>query len=270
MGRDIIAFLILLLVIVSYYLHGEPVLPAVTVFLGLAFAVALRGRRERVRMDFVNQLKSHRRELRQGGTVVVDQMLLRYDSVLTTYFATVGAFLSSVDIASPYHLYTGEDRMEPLVYSLFSLCFGWWHFPHGPLLTVGYIQKNLRGGDRITVAMLIDSYALRRLEAEMEKENSARRKHGASLDKEVAAKELARKIIRTGPGSKSEKMLEKGTSTFQEQSYYNRLIEFESPKPLGVRFRDGLIAKAKDSYGKHQDNKAARKLRADPPVKTEK
>ncbi len=270
MGRDIIAFLILLLVIVSYYLHGEPILPAVTVFAGLAFAVALRGKRERVRMDFINQLKSHRRELRQGGTVVVDHMLLRYDSVLTTYFATVGAFLSSVDIPSPYHLYTGEDRSEPLVYSLFSLCFGWWHFPHGPLLTVGYIQKNLRGGDKTTVAMLIDSYALRRLEAEIEKENAQRKEHRDTISKEAAQKELARKVLRTGPGSKSEKLLERGTSTFKDQSYYDRLIAFESPKPVGIRIRDELIAKAKGSYDKHQDQKATRKLRTDSLIKTEK
>jgi len=37
-----------------------------------------------------------------------------------------------------------------LLYSFFTICFGWWSFPFGPIYTIQSIISNFRGGKNIT------------------------------------------------------------------------------------------------------------------------
>ena len=195
MGRDLVVFLVLLLLVVSSQITGVSELPSLFLFFLFSTAILVRGRRERERLDFINQLKSHRKELRERGTVVVDNTLLRYDTVLTSYSLTVGLLFADVVIPSRFRLYTGSEHPEAFVYSLCSLLSGWWSFPEGPLLTVNSIQQNLAGGDKTTVAELIDKPLLEQIASIREQRDLRQRLYAESKNSKIEDSPD------TGPGS---------------------------------------------------------------------
>ncbi|MCC6953847.1 MAG: hypothetical protein IT290_06990 [Deltaproteobacteria bacterium] len=167
--RDFLALFLLSLIVASTWKQGALVYPPLIYLVIYLGALLLRLRRERERELFVNQLKSHRKELRSGGTVVVDNQLLKYDTPVTTYLLQVGGLISVVTIPSRYHRYPDQARAEGLVYSLCTVCSGWWHLPAGPLDTVAVILENLRGGTRKSVAELIDGKLLQRMASQDER-----------------------------------------------------------------------------------------------------
>lgn len=162
--RDLGVLFILVLITASAWKHDALIYPPL-IYLGVyLLALYLRRHRERARTIFLNQLKTHRAELRSGGTIVVNNQLLKYDSMLTTYRVQVGGIISSVTIPSHYKRSPDEDRHESIIYSLCTLFSGWWHLPTGPLETIAIIVENLRGGERKSIAQLIDGRLLERLE----------------------------------------------------------------------------------------------------------
>ena len=166
--RDFFALFLLALITASTWRQGAiayPPLIYLVIYLG---ALLLRLRRERERELFVNQLKSHRKELRSGGTVAVDGLLLKYNTELTTFTLQVGGLISSVTIPSRFQRFPPEHAHESFVYSLCTLCSGWWHLPAGPLDTIAILVQNLRGGARQSVAELIDGKLLNRISAQQE------------------------------------------------------------------------------------------------------
>lgn len=179
MGRDIIVAVLLFLMAVGHTFSDAP-FPYLSWSLcgGFLVALILRERAFRHRERFVNQLKSHRRELRNGGTVVVDQALVRYDTLLTTYIFTIGGLVTSIIVPSRYHHWTGEAPPQSLAFTLISWCTGWWCLG-GPVTTVRCGIYNLRGGRIKSVAELIDKPLLARL-------NRAEQMLRAELEEEAA------------------------------------------------------------------------------------
>ena len=132
-----------------------PLVSLIALMLLLAFSLYVYEKRKR----FVTQLKSHRKELRAGGTVVVDGVLLRYDTQLTQYLLSVGIFFSTIRFTSAYRQYDSNGHAEKWWCSLVTLVCGWWSF-FGPLAVLEAIVHNASGGRRITVGQLIDSEGL--------------------------------------------------------------------------------------------------------------
>jgi len=152
---------IIILLLLSILLGGSlasetSVLPSTLLLAVFVVTIVLRRLRSHHRLQFVNQLKSYRRELRNGGTVVVDNSLLRYNTVLATYYVNVGALFGSFYVPSHFHIHGTSEHSAPLLYSLASLVLGWWHLPTGPLITLALVAQNLSGGEQITVGRLID------------------------------------------------------------------------------------------------------------------
>lgn len=235
MGNDFVTFLFLLLLLAATYIGGHAMAaPAV----GLALFVAvilLREHRERARQDFINQLRGCRSELRAGGTVVVDNLLLRYDTELTTYHLCIGLLLETVLIPSRYQPATGEAHHESVLYSLCSLFSGWWAFPSGPMLTLGVIQRNLTGGERTVVALLIDE----KLFAE------PRTPSDTILIRETS--EQTHSTPTTGEGSASQRELERegGISS----SWEERILEWQNPTPPGA----AAVRRVKEKLRRRQE-----------------
>lgn len=164
MGWDIFFFLLLLLLFASAWVTGSSLLIPSIPLAAFTIGVLVRAQHNKKRQEFVSQLKSCRKELRSGGTVSIDNMLLRYESSITTYYITVGTLLNTIVIPSPYQIYkTGETHSEGLIYGLISLLAGWWAI-NGPLTTVHTLVQNIRGGESTTVAMLIDEPLFRNRE----------------------------------------------------------------------------------------------------------
>ncbi|GEM_PF-5047910 len=155
MFQEIIIFLFFCLLILGAVIGGGDIwLPSVLI-LGYVLLIWYRNTLDRERATFRNQLRSYRNELRQGGTVVVDQLLLRNETIVTTYQLTVGLILTSLTISSPYRVYSDNEAPEGLLYSAGSLLAGWWAFPSGPTRTIASLAQNLSGGRRETVASLL-------------------------------------------------------------------------------------------------------------------
>ena len=199
MPRDLAVIAFLTIICISRYLTGDPYLIFLIYLAVFSYGAYYKRQRLHDRREFINQLKSHRHELRQGGTVVVNHSLLRYGSEITTYHLAVGGIFSCELIPSRYHV-AGEDNGEPITYSLLSFITGWWAFPYGPIVTASSIYRNIRGGERQTVAELIDGPLIRR---------AANRRH---LVMQLFREEKGRKdqesrpapeLIDTGPGSRS-------------------------------------------------------------------
>ena len=167
MGWDAISFMILLLIFISTYLSGKTLAAAGLPLVLFILAVIFRALHEKTRQEFVSQLKSHRRELRAGATVRVDNMLLRYQSEITSYVMTVGILFTTVTIHSHYRRAGEEHHTDALFYSLLSFLLGWWAI-NGPLNTIQALAKNLHGGEKTTIALLIDRPLVKKLE-EVEK-----------------------------------------------------------------------------------------------------
>ncbi|MCB0323605.1 MAG: hypothetical protein KDD69_08525 [Bdellovibrionales bacterium] len=155
MGLNLLFFLATLLVVIGNAMRGASIAAPATVL--ALFLLALLCRTLKLRKDLIllNQLKSYRRELRQGGTVAVDSMLLRYDSTLTSYTVSVGFLVFNIEIPSGYRLFQEQDYGESFLYSLLTLATGWWSL-NGPWHTIHTVLENSRGGRRGSVAMLID------------------------------------------------------------------------------------------------------------------
>lgn len=243
MERDILIFLLLALIALARWLAGEPYLLPLTWFCAFSAAVWLRERRTRERIDFVNQLKSCRRELRHGGSVVVDNLVLRYNSVLTTFHLSVGGIFVSVDIKSRYQPASAENHPDAFIYSVCSLISGWWSFPHGPLHTVQALLFNLGGGEKMTVAQLIDGVLVER-RAQI-RQHTVEMHHAAKRWKEQGAHPTNQEQIPdTGPGSRSQRALTRRTATPDGQSLEQRLQDFYSPRPVGTRAVEQLKERA--------------------------
>jgi hypothetical protein len=144
------------LIILSRYQNGEATLPFVGYLCLLIGALLAKHQRDQQREEFLLQLKSQRSELRRGGTVVVNGMLLRYQTVLATYRIHIGGLLCDVSIPSPFRSVVKGDRTEAFLSSICTMMGGWWSFPHGPAITLAAILLNLTGGERKSVAELID------------------------------------------------------------------------------------------------------------------
>lgn len=250
MKQDLFVLAFLALACLHAFVRGTNMLAPLIVLGIFLLAVFVRESRRRKRADFITQLKSYRRELRSGGTVVVDNMMLRYDSPITSYHLTVGVLFTSIAIPSPYRLSTGEGHPESFIYSLLSLFSGWWAFPMGPILTLHYIRENLSGGEEMPVAMLIDGKLIMRSVEESTVENFTARLKGESAEDDVE--------LFTGKRSRSNMKLNQRTQAVKAKTAEERIFELENPKPPGVvavelmqahlaNFKDDFVSKIRKS-----------------------
>ena len=153
---ELISALSLLLLSVSAYLRGGLYLIPSAMLGSLLLAIFLRQRFRNARRDFVNQLKSYRKELRAGGTVIVEGMNLRLDTELSAYRCIVGTLFSTLVIESIFRKTEDGSHPDALTYSLGTLLLGWWSLS-GPVWAMLALSENLRGGKRIKIQELINT-----------------------------------------------------------------------------------------------------------------
>ncbi len=166
MAGELLYLFVLFLVALRSYLADVSLLLPGAAIASFLLAIFLRERVVKQRTDFINQLKSHRRELRAGGTVVVDGLLLRYDSVLRYYEVSIGHLVTSIEIPTPYRLHKGESHPEAIICAVISLFTGWWSIT-GPQTTLAVILLNLGGGSKKPVSQLIDAGRIEDAEARL-------------------------------------------------------------------------------------------------------
>lgn len=265
--NDIIIFIFYGAIALSAYLSGrDPTIPTICVAAFLAL-VLLREQRERRREDFTTQLRSLRQELRSGGTVVVDHLLLRYDTPVTTYNLNVGFLVGSVLIPSPYRIYTGDAHYEPLLYSIISLITGWWALPPaGPLATLALVRQNLVGGMKTDVAHLIDA----KLFNQTDDLNAIFAPPEEKKHEEPA-------LPQTGAAGGSGKLLRQRSTARAHPTLHERIHDYESPVPPGIKLRETVsshLASRREALteelGKRKETLKSKLLSKRPGEKTDK
>ncbi|MCB0358905.1 MAG: hypothetical protein KDD44_04695 [Bdellovibrionales bacterium] len=240
---------IVILVAIAYsaWLNHISPLPALAALLLFVLILLYHAKQRQRRSDFVDQLRSHRTELRQGGTVVVDGQLIRYDTPLTTYHVSVGVIVSTLQIPSLYRVAVGEDHVESFAYSVLSLATGWWSFPYGPLTTIGVIGRNLAGGDRTTAGYLIDEILFKREQKKLE---------AAPRSERAGAKPVTSQV----------RPMDSGTSPRIEErppSILERVSEYENPTPPGTKALRKFQSKLRDFGERKRAHAAVRRKKSE-------
>ncbi len=161
MFLDLLILFITGLVVLAEWLEGDTPWFMGMIFTCLLTAIYLRERQHRIREDFLNQLKLSRKELRAGGTVLIDGRCLRYDTELTTYSATVGGLLTVVEIPSAFQFPDDGRSVGTHLFSLLSIISGWWA-PAGPIHTLVVLHQNVSGGKKQRVCELVDNAHLQK------------------------------------------------------------------------------------------------------------
>ena len=243
MEKDIPTFLLLLIIAISRSYQGVASFLPALVLVCFISAVYVRERRLQAWRDFANQLKSHREELRSGGTVVVDNLLIRYNTILTKYQLSLGFLLSNIAVPSRVKVHSGEEHLEAYLYSLGSILFGWWALPTGPLHTLHCAQSALRGGEKISVAMLIDEKLFERF---AEQEREAEELFLADLDSQ-SEKEEAEDTIDT-PGVETEEETPNAGPTFARERFLRGRTPFPHQPLREKRFRTRTYPKISQLY----------------------
>ncbi len=81
---------------------------------------------------------------------------LRPTTVLARYYLVVSAYRFSFRFGSRFYVVGAEPRfIAAFGYSFWSLLFGWWGLPWGPIWTLKAVGQNLSGGEQCTVGSLI-------------------------------------------------------------------------------------------------------------------
>jgi Fe-S cluster assembly iron-binding protein IscA len=93
----------------------------------------------------------------RNGKVSLDGTTITEDTELTRFQAAVSLVVVSFTFRSRYHVVGEMDTVaKGIGFTLFSLLFGWWGVPWGPIFTVIAVVSNLRGGLKSRVRDLFD------------------------------------------------------------------------------------------------------------------
>lgn len=98
--------------------------------------------------------------LERGNVLPYQGMRLSANSELVRFQACLSFLVVSTTAPSRYFV-KGEPATTAigLLYNAITLVFGWWGIPWGPVWTIKALVRNLRGGERLTVADLLDAMA---------------------------------------------------------------------------------------------------------------
>lgn len=153
MWSDLFLLVLTALVALAQALDGQPPWVMLFFFSFFGLMLLLRERQNRRRREFLDLLRCSRQALMAGGTVMINDRCIRYNTALVTYKASVGALFSSVTICSRYHHLDEGRSHEAVALNILSLMSGWWS-PTGPLHTLACLKQNFAGGEKQLVSEL--------------------------------------------------------------------------------------------------------------------
>jgi len=112
---------------------------------------------ERKAENFIQWIYNNKDDI-YAGTAIYKGVRITPDLKITRYQVFISFLVYSAKLSSPlliidYH-FTGIIN---LIYSFFTLIFGWWGIPFGPIYTIQVLYRNIRGGTRATIAQILVS-----------------------------------------------------------------------------------------------------------------
>lgn len=114
------------------------------------------GREENETEKFLGFLVENREALQSGATPAYGDIPISLNTEVTQFYSCLSFVILTTKIPSRFYL-RGHHKTGGIgtIYSVISLIAGWWGFPWGPIYTIQSLYKNMRGGDKSTVAQLL-------------------------------------------------------------------------------------------------------------------
>lgn len=119
------------------------------------YSSSMNGDSPPAQSEFLNWFAQNIDEIKNGGAIFQGQRVTR-ESVIARYFACASfLFATTRQISSVMLENSDEARKAKLRSTLVTLFVGWWGLM-GIVITPIYLYKNLMGGERFTVADLLE------------------------------------------------------------------------------------------------------------------
>ena len=97
------------------------------------------------------RLKNNKREVLMWNNIPV-----KYDSEITQYYFCVSFLIATFKQPTGFLFDDSSNKLfANFVTTTLTLVMGWWGFPWGPIYTVQTIFRNLRGGTKTSIGLLI-------------------------------------------------------------------------------------------------------------------
>lgn len=134
-----------------------------TIFLGAivgGIVLALlffKSKEQQERIDeFENWLVENKDKILSTGATYKGQPVSK-DTILIRYLFVISIAILTFRIPSRFYIRDSESTgFVSFIYTLFTLLFGWWGIPWGPIYTVQAVIKNLSGGHQYRIATLLE------------------------------------------------------------------------------------------------------------------
>ena len=110
----------------------------------------------RMAIDTLNELVEHWHELRDGQVVTLSTGEYDADTVLISYRAVFSFFITSPMESRYFRDVDPALNRISLMYTMFTILFGWWSLPHGPIETIKALNEHSSGGKRQTVRQVME------------------------------------------------------------------------------------------------------------------
>lgn len=123
---------------------------------GIMFGIRYYFKAEnRKSQDFIKWLHSNENEINKG-TAHFEGASLDLDTEITQFQACFSFLIFTLKVPSRFYVNGYHfTSIISLFYSLFTLIFGWWGLPWGPIYTVQTIMSNIAGGKMKTIRQLM-------------------------------------------------------------------------------------------------------------------
>lgn len=127
----------------------------ILILIGLIPGVLIWLERKRVLAseDFPKWINENRKKIKQG-TASYKGIRVNTETELVRYRACVAIVIVTFSFTSAWQ-FPGQKRSIQTLYSLITLLMGWWGIPWGPIYTVQFLYKNIRGGEVIKLGNLL-------------------------------------------------------------------------------------------------------------------
>jgi len=106
--------------------------------------------------EFIRELERHKDEILGSGWDY-EGMKITQKTVITQYLLTMSLIVFSAKAPSRYYVVGAENtKLANTIYTIITFVFGWWGIPWGPIYTIQSLTKNLKGGDKVLIADLLN------------------------------------------------------------------------------------------------------------------
>ncbi|RYX80908.1 hypothetical protein EON83_26560 [bacterium] len=119
---------------------------------------------------FLSFLEENETTLKNGATVDYHGAPVSLTTEATQFMVCISFIILTTQTPSRFYI-RGSHKTAGIgiIYSVVTLFCGWWGIPHGPIYSIAALYRNVRGGHKRTVAVLLEEIAAANAEEQKNK-----------------------------------------------------------------------------------------------------